>query len=742
MNNRCPYFIMVVRDRETGRGVPLMELELPNGIRYLTDSGGTVAFSEISFMGRQTLFRIRGPGYRYPVQHLGEPGIVLTPFAGSRIELSVQRTHAAERLYRVTGEGIYHDSELSGDRVPIRNPWINAGVVGQDTVIALPYRGKIYWFWGDTLGTAELNLNVAGAVSELFSGQAGKPSDGPAPADGVDLTYFEDARGFAKPLCPFGGAGRIWLDWALTLADEAGRERLVAGYSRMTSLNRIAEQGIAVFNDDTEVFESLATRKICRDTLPHRVEHPIMTEADGTRYIVFSARFGFRRVAAELDPDQLLNPDAYEVYGPVPEKPQQDAVTDDREPDRTRVHGWRKGASAPDLDLQQQWLSEGSLDPADSWLRPTDIDSGAPVTIYPGSIAWNPYQKRWILIAQGNLGDVWFGCADSLVGPWVYCKKIAGHDCYSFYNPVHHPFFDEDRGRTIYFEGTYCNWFTDNREKTPRYDYNQLMYRLQLDRPEIALPVPVYRLGGRDPVYTTLSTAAGLDPTDQIEKIPFFAIPAERSIPGLISIYPKPAGRHTRLSPDLPIPADSPTVPLFLALPAELRSPEQTFPGTWRCEARGDWGNRIAFSFHLTMEQHGPNLSFQEDFLTVLDIAIIDRRLVLHLSFSGRQYRLNGEIKAGNLTGRWLCRETGESGTWDGKRSDFAGLQLKSPAVTPLFEYLGRKDQAPVYCTRPSAAIPGYRRTEKPICRVWRNPLPRFVPDLSLRPVGSERPLS
>lgn len=35
-------------------------------------------------------------------------------------------------------------------------------------------------------------------------------------------------------------------------------------------------------------------------------------------------------------------------------------------------------------------------------------------------------------------------------------------------------------GRFVYFEGTYTNTFTSNREKTPRYDYNQIMYRLDL----------------------------------------------------------------------------------------------------------------------------------------------------------------------------------------------------------------------------------------------------------------------
>lgn len=54
-----------------------------------------------------------------------------------------------------------------------------------------------------------------------------------------------------------------------------------------------------------------------------------------------------------------------------------------------------------------------------------------------------------------------------------------------FYNPVHHPVFDQEGGRLIYLEGTYANTFSGNPDATPRYDYNQIMYRLALDDPKL-----------------------------------------------------------------------------------------------------------------------------------------------------------------------------------------------------------------------------------------------------------------
>jgi hypothetical protein len=58
--------------------------------------------------------------------------------------------------------------------------------------------------------------------------------------------------------------------------------------------------------------------------------------------------------------------------------------------------------------------------------------------------------------------------------------KVASHPKYSFYNPRHHSFMDEEGGRVIYFEGTYTESFSGNPVPTPRYDYNQVMYRLDL----------------------------------------------------------------------------------------------------------------------------------------------------------------------------------------------------------------------------------------------------------------------
>jgi hypothetical protein len=81
------------------------------------------------------------------------------------------------------------------------------------------------------------------------------------------------------------------------------------------------------------------------------------------------------------------------------------------------------------------------------------------------------------------VGEVWYAEADAPEGPWSRARKIVTHDDYSFYNVRHHPYFDD--GRYLYFEGTYTAMFSGAKVRTPRYDYNQIMYRLDLDDPRL-----------------------------------------------------------------------------------------------------------------------------------------------------------------------------------------------------------------------------------------------------------------
>ena len=58
--------------------------------------------------------------------------------------------------------------------------------------------------------------------------------------------------------------------------------------------------------------------------------------------------------------------------------------------------------------------------------------------------------------------------------------KILTHDNYTFYNPRLHPEFTAADSPILIFEGTYTAEFADRPAPTPRYNYNQILYRLDL----------------------------------------------------------------------------------------------------------------------------------------------------------------------------------------------------------------------------------------------------------------------
>jgi hypothetical protein len=139
---------------------------------------------------------------------------------------------------------------------------------------------------------------------------------------------------------------------------------------------------------------------------------------------------------------------------------------------------------------ERKLIAAGRMKAEEARFLPRDVDSGQTILMHRGSVHWNAHRRRWIMIAEQRggssfLGELWYAEASEPTGPWRRAKKIVTHDRYSFYNPVHHPFFDQQQGRVIYFEGTYSRDFSGNPVATPGYDYNQIMYRLDLDDPRL-----------------------------------------------------------------------------------------------------------------------------------------------------------------------------------------------------------------------------------------------------------------
>lgn len=637
-------FQIRIVDAQTGRGVPLVELRTTNNISCWTDSNGIVAWNEPGLMDRGVYFSIQSPGYAF----LGG-GTTLKVARGGRVELNIRRLNVAERLYRVTGQGIYRDSLLTGYPVPIREPVLNGMVMGLDTVRAAIYRSRLFWLWGDTprpngpLG----NFNTTAATSEL------PDKGGLDPALGVDLSYFTGPGGFVKPMIPWTKR-MTWMHALMVLHDPAGRERLVSYYEVIRGLGNAERAGLAVFNDEKGEFDPLVEFPDVPNFFLDGNIFPV--RAGGRAYFYFTGLRpgGSVRVPAEWKAVQDLG--SYEVF----------------EADGSQGVWKRPAGPGAHATLTHY----------------TDVQTGDAIPVQCDGIAWNGYRKRWIATLQRNPGEVWYAEADSPTGPWVYAARVAVHGRYTFYWPVPHPFFDQDGGRLVYFEGTYTESYSGNPVITPRYNYNQIMYRMALDDPRLFLPAPVYRLrDGRSLMREGVSAARAWD---HVEAVPFFALAPDRRRAGSVAVGEA-----------------------FYAVPLAAQAPPESAAGDWTCTTN----DRLDFSLAIAARDGNVRLDILGERFTKGTYE--DGALSVDVTSDGIAYHITGSYHDGKLTGGW--KEDG-GGTFACARSDTEAWR-DSRALVPLYFQEGK------YTIE---AKPG----AQPLARVWRNPTAALALD---RAAAAER---
>lgn len=486
------YFAIEVIDEQTGRGVPMVELQTTSSARYYTDSNGLIAFDEPGLMNKKVWFGVSAHGYEFPPDGFGMRGVVLEAKSGGSAKLKIKRLNIAERLYRLTGQGIYRDTVLLGRKPPVAESLLNAEVTGQDGVLNAIYRGKLYWFYGDTLKLSYAlgNFSMSGATTEL--------PEKIDPSDGFSLKYFVGKDGFARPMAPIGGEGVVWLFGAVVLPDESGRERMLAYFQRRRGLEAVLQNGFVVYNDEKDAFDKLKDVPLDPPNIP--TGYPFRVKDDnGAEYIYFTAPYPAVRVKAEwkfyLD---LTSYETYTCLKPGTRYGGKDQVELDRDANGTLVWAWKKDTPALNPKVQQDLVAAGKMKREESPFRLQDADGGKPILLNNCSCFWNDYRQRYIIIASEAmgatmLGEVWYSESDRPEGPWVHARKIITHankkgDAHDFYNPTQHPFFDQEGGRLIYLEGSYVNTFSGNPHPTPYYEYNQIMYRLDLSDPRLKLP--------------------------------------------------------------------------------------------------------------------------------------------------------------------------------------------------------------------------------------------------------------
>jgi hypothetical protein len=551
-------------DKQTGRGIPLVELRTTAEERFVTDNAGLVAITAPELIGERVFFHIESHGYEFPKDGFGISGRALDLKPGEIVSVEMTRTNVAERLYRQTGSGLYRDSVLLGQPTPLEHPLGQAKITGCDSVMTALYRGRIYWFWGDTnrLAYPLGNFHITGATSA-------PPSDGGLdPRQGVNLDYFTQADGFVKPMAKMPGDGPTWISSPIVLKDDSGQDVMYAPYAKIRGSLEAYAWGLCRWNDEKQEFEHVTS--FDHPALgAHIQDHPLpITNEDGTQSILLPRPFPLARVAPT--PEALADPKSHDGFTCLIEGSSLSDPQIDRDAEGRIRYAWKCNTPFLTQRDQDNLIAAGQLREQESLIQLQDVATGRKIVGHTGSVAWNAYRQRYVMIVvelggeSSMLGNVWYAEADTPVGPWTYASMVVTHNKYTFYNPKHHAFFDQLGGRRIFFEGTYTRTFSNSPIATQRYDYNQVLYSLDLDDSRVNLPRPVAVI---DDVKTPPYTFGRPD-----YLTPFYAL--DRFKEGSVAIgYTDNSHAQLHVVSD---PTDTEAIIAFYALPSDMRNPPPT----------------------------------------------------------------------------------------------------------------------------------------------------------------------
>lgn len=424
-----------VVEKGTGWPVPLVELRTTHQARFITDNAGVVAFDLPELMGRETWFEVIGNGYEVPKDGFGMRGLRLTPEPGKTLKIEVTRTIIAKRLSRLTGGGLFAESQKLGRDLG----WPESGVVGCDSVQNAVHQGRLFWAWGDTT-LARYPLGIFDMTSATTAVQ---PLESFEPPLRLKFQYFTDDQGRPRAVAKMPGSGPTWVSGYVSLPDTNGVPHLVGTYVKIRPPLEAYEAGLCVWNEDTSMFERHRVLWTESEAQPKQPPVPegqpaLWKDGHGKEWVLFGNPLPVLRCLATFE-------------------------------------AWQDSA---------QW----EVLPPQTTLTSPD---GKLVKPHSGSIAWNPYRQRWVTVFMEALGkpsafgELWYAEATVPTGPWGNAVKILSHENYTFYNPRLHPEFTPTNSPILIFEGTYTMQFANHPPPTPRYDYNQILYRLDLDDPAL-----------------------------------------------------------------------------------------------------------------------------------------------------------------------------------------------------------------------------------------------------------------
>lgn len=430
-----------ILDQETRWPVPLVELRTTDHQRFVSDNAGVIALDSPELFDQETWFNLIGHGYELKADGFGFQGIRFTPIRGSMVTIEVTRKNIAKRIGRLTGSGLFAESQKCGEE----REWRDSPIVGCDSVQMVTNNNQRFWLWGDTtlarypLGIFDVLAATTPLEPWMHSGREGNHEPPLRPK----YSYILDDRAKPRGVAKFPGSGPTWI-FGLTTVQNTDHKLVIVGTSmKVRNHLEVYEYAQCVWDDATKNFVKqrvIWTKSKDRDQPPRLPEGQAVdwVDANGRSWRLFGNPFPRIQCPATLD-------------------------------------GW--------LD-PKQWIE---LQPQES-LRDA---KGNMVVPHSGSIGWHPWRKKWVTVFMEKFGkpsvfgELWYAEAASPFGPWGTAVKVLTHANYTFYNPRVHTELATRDSPELLFEGTYTAEFAKDPPPTPRYNYNQVLYRLDLNDPRL-----------------------------------------------------------------------------------------------------------------------------------------------------------------------------------------------------------------------------------------------------------------
>ncbi|RYD19084.1 MAG: hypothetical protein EOP88_20295 [Verrucomicrobiaceae bacterium] len=412
-------------DKQNGWPVPLVELRSVHDSLHVSDNLGLVAIDDPDLLDREVYFHVKGHGYGLQKDGFGFEGVRATLKAGGKFRIELERRNLAKRLGRLTGAGLFAE----GQKLGIAPLLPEGGVFGCDTVLTATVGDRIFSLWGDTM-LPGYPLGIYHSTAATTPLQPLKKFEPPI---AMPYTLFRDKEGKPRGVAKLPGDGPTWLGAMVAFPNK----QLGATWSKIRNHVEEYEVGICIWDVKTQNFVS---------------EKTIWKTADGQKPLLLRGH-----------PVRWKDPQgkSWLLFGdPFPE------------------------ARCPD-DFES-WKNPATWEKVERAAAPKSA-SGEEIKPHRGAIAWSEYKKRWVTIftqqwgKPSALGEIWYAESVSPLGPWEKGTKVLTHDNYTFYNPRIQFDMMPEKAPFILFEGTYTAEFADHAQKTPRYNYNQILYRLDLD---------------------------------------------------------------------------------------------------------------------------------------------------------------------------------------------------------------------------------------------------------------------